>query len=91
MPKLIYVTNIISIPKWFSDEVNSSINKFLWSHKPARIQKNVLIQHYEKGWLRSIHFDTFVRTQKLVWIGLNDVQDSDSFFLYLESFLPKIK
>ena len=81
----------MSIPKWFSDEANAAIKTFLWKNGRARIQNDVLIKNYSEGGLRNIHFDTFVKTQKIMWIQrLVDKQNTFSF-AYLTSFLPKMK
>ena len=91
LPKLIYVTNIMTTSKQFTDEINVYMNNFIWDQKPARIQRNVLIQNYSEGCLLHLHYGTFIRTQKLMWVQrLNQIQNSFNY-AFLSQYLPTMK
>ena len=68
LPKLIYTTNIVWDPQWLLDEVNSMINQFMWGKGKPQIQSMVLIQDYTEGGLRHLHFNSFLKAQKIMWI-----------------------
>ena len=41
---------------------------FLWDSKPAKIKREILTMDYEKGGLKMIDLETFIKSLKICWI-----------------------
>ena len=56
-------------PKIFLTEVQNMFYNFVWSGKPDKIKRNVLINNYEDGGLRMPHLESFCLSLKMTWIN----------------------
>ena len=65
--KLNYCIMTLPTPEWFVKAVKAEISSFLWDDKPSKIKYSTAISNYEKGGIKLIDIDSFVRTQKAVW------------------------
>ena len=75
IPKFVYVSSLLTIPKGVIKELNQLIFKFLWKgvDKGARLS---VINDYQKSGLKMIHLETMGKSLRLVWLkrifGKND-------------------
>jgi hypothetical protein len=66
--KLLYVISSLSTPKWYVEEAQKMIFKFLWDDKVPRIKNSVVINTPEKGGLKIPNMECIVKSQKIAWV-----------------------
>ena len=86
LSKLNYCIMTLPTPEWFVKSVQKDINAFLWNDKPSKIKYSTAISTYADGGVKLTDFDSFVKTQKVLWAKrlLDDDQASTQ---YLQTFL----
>jgi hypothetical protein len=74
LPQLTYITNVTHVSKTFTDKVHRCIQNFMWNNKPPKIKNSTLIADIKHGGLKMPHFETMIKSQKIMWIKrlLND-------------------
>ena len=55
------------VPKWVISEIQKICFEFIWKGK-YRIKRLILYQGYNEGGLRMTNFDSFVKTQRVMWV-----------------------
>ena len=65
--KLIYISSLTPIPQGVIADLNRLTFDFLW-HGKDKIKREVTFLKYEKGGLKMIDFQLFIRTQRIMWI-----------------------
>jgi len=89
LSKLNYCIMTLPTPQWFVEAVQEEIISFLWSNKPPKIKYRTAIACHENGGLRLTDMDSFVKTQKAMWV--KRLQDTDQpASRYLQQFLKTI-
>jgi hypothetical protein len=66
--KIIYQCGVITIPPNFIQHINDIAFKFLWHNKPAKIKGKTIISDYNKGGLRMLDVESFLKAQKVMWV-----------------------
>ena len=64
--QLIYITNMISTPLDVVKQANTIFYTFLWNG-PNKIKQNTMIADYHQGGLKMPHFESIIKTQKIIW------------------------
>ena len=62
---------------------------FLWDSKPAKIKREILTMDYEKGGLKMIDLETFIKSLKICWI-ITMIESEDNGILK-SIYLSKLK
>ena len=65
---LVYSASNVQVPGEITDNVKGRLFRFLWKNKKDRIKRVGLYQDYDKGGLRMVDFETFVKSLRLAWI-----------------------
>ena len=65
VPKISYMTNIISLDAIKLKELNKKFFTFIWNGKD-KIKRSVLISNYDKGGLKMVHLESYIRAQKVI-------------------------
>ena len=69
LPKLVYVLSSLPDPnKQTIKRIETIMCDFLWDSEPAKIKKETLTMDYEKGGLKMIDLETFIKSLKICWI-----------------------
>jgi hypothetical protein len=66
--KIIYQCGVITSPPKFIEYINGIAFNFLWHNKPEKIKRKTIIADYEKGGLRMLDIDSFIKAQKVMWV-----------------------
>jgi hypothetical protein len=70
MPILIQSLTVLSNPSdKIINEIQNIFYSFLWSGKPDKIKRKVIIGQYEEGGLKMPHIESFCHRLKMVWIN----------------------
>ena len=68
LPKLVYVLSSLPDPtKTTIKKIETIMYDFIWDSKPARIKRDVLTMDYEKGGLKMIDLEIFMKSLKICW------------------------
>ena len=67
LSKFNYVSSLITVPKFILEEVERISFDFIWRGKD-RIKRKILYQDYEFGGLRMTNYETFIKTQRIMWL-----------------------
>ena len=65
---LVYSASNVQVPGEIIDNVKGRLFRFLWKNKKDRIKRVGLYQGYDKGGLRMVDVETFVKSLRLAWI-----------------------
>ena len=69
LPKLVYVLSSLPDPNIQTiKRIETIMYDFLWDSKPAKIKREILTMDYEKGGLKMIDLETFIKFLKICWI-----------------------
>ena len=86
LAKLNYCIMTLPTPEWFVKSVQRDINAFLWNDKPSKIKYSTAISTYADGGVKLTDFDSFVKTQKVLWAkSLLDADQASAH--YLQTFI----
>ncbi len=66
MSQLIFITNMINIPMNIIKRANSILYKFLWNG-PDKVKRQAMIANLAQGGLKMPHFESIIKTQKIMW------------------------
>ena len=61
VPKVVYVTSLMSIPKVIITELNHLLFKFLWNGTD-KVTRLSTINEYDRGGLKIIHLDCMIKS-----------------------------
>ena len=67
LSKLIYVVSSSAVPKWLLTEIHRICFDFIWNGKD-RIKRAIMYQDYERGGLKMMNFELFVKAQRVTWV-----------------------
>lgn len=67
LSKFNYVSSLITVPKLILEEVERISFDFIWCGKD-RIKRKILYQDYEFGGVRMTNYETFIKTQRVMWL-----------------------
>ncbi len=65
---LIHVSCVVSTPYRVINEINDTIQNFMWDGSTTKIALTTLIQNIENGGLKLCHFETKVKAIQLSWV-----------------------
>lgn len=68
LPKLLYIAGNLAVPEWFVKKVNDLMFKFLWNNGPDKVKRTTIISDIDNGGLKMIHFESMVKSQKVMWV-----------------------
>ena len=69
IPKLVYVLSSLPDPsKTTIKQIETIMYDFIWDSMPAKTKIDVLTMDYEKGGLKMIDLETFMKSLKICWI-----------------------
>jgi predicted DNA-binding antitoxin AbrB/MazE fold protein len=66
--KIIYQCNNLAVPEDFLKQLNQVAFQFIWSHKPEKVKRTVVVANYENGGLKMLDVVSFVEAQKVMWV-----------------------
>ena len=90
LPKLIYtLTSLPNPPKQTIKRIEKIIYDFIWNGKPEKIKRDTLTNSYEKGGLKMIDLETFIRSLKITWI--KRIIESDAKGILNKLYMQKLK
>ena len=67
VPKVVYVSSLMSIPKETIAELNRLLFKFLWNGTD-KVTRLSTINEYDKGRLKMIDLDCMIKSLRLAWL-----------------------
>ena len=67
VPKVIYVSSLMSIPKEIIAELNRLLLKFLWNGTD-KVTRLYTINEYDRGGLKMIDLDCIIKSLRLAWL-----------------------
>jgi hypothetical protein len=68
VPQLLYLGNVIHIPKYYLSKYNKIVTNFIWDNKPPKVKYTAMINSIENGGLALQDIDSKLRSMKLKWI-----------------------
>lgn len=83
LPKLNHL--FLALPNPSDDlikQLQTMCFNFLWSNRPDKIKRTVVIQDYENGGLRMIDIRTFMNALKITWIRRQLIAHKDCFEIH---------
>ena len=90
LPKLVYVLSSLPDPnKQTIKRIETIMYDFLWDSKPAKIKREILTMDYEKGGLKMIDLETFIKSLKICWI--KRMIESEDNGILKNIYLSKLK
>ena len=85
IPQLLYIGNVLHIPKKYIEKYNSIVMKFIWDNKPPKIKYKAMINNTENGGLGLQDLESKMKSIKIKWI--NKILDKEYFSPW--KLLPK--
>jgi hypothetical protein len=89
--KVIYQCGVMKSPEDFINNIIDTAYNFIWNYKPDKIKRNTLIAEYEKGGLKMLDIESFLKAQKAMWVKRLQTPDTASWkaapSFYLKEFL----
>jgi len=70
LSQIIHLLSVLPLPFEHKKEIESMCFEYLWSGKPHKVKKSVIIQDYKAGGIKMVDIDAMNQTQKLKWIKL---------------------
>jgi hypothetical protein len=93
MSKVLYQCGVLEIPPDFIDLINTLSYNFIWNNKPEKIKRLTLIADYEDGGKKMLDIDSFLKSQKIMWVKRLLSPDNASWkavpLLFMEALLGK--
>ena len=68
LPQILFLFNLIYVPKEILDQINKEFLNFLWRNKPPKIKKETIIGQLEDGGLKMIDVYNMHVAAKCSWI-----------------------
>jgi hypothetical protein len=68
VPQLLYLGNVIHIPKQYIEKYNQIITSFVWDNKPPKVKHKAMINSIENGGLCLQDIGSKLKSLKLKWI-----------------------
>lgn len=66
--KFALIASLLHIPETLIKKVNTIIYNFIWNGRSDKVKRKIIIQDYDKGGLKMINFDIYVKAAKCKWI-----------------------
>jgi hypothetical protein len=66
--KIIYQCGVFTSPPNFVEQINDIAYKFIWNNKPDKVKRMTIIADYEKGGLKMLDINSFLKAQKVMWV-----------------------
>ena len=66
--KLVHTMTIINMSKAQIHDIQKTLNRFIWSNKPARVKHSVLASSFEEGGLNSLDVECQYKALRIPWI-----------------------
>ena len=67
VPKVVYVSSLMSIPKEMIAEINSLLFKFLWNGTD-KVTRLTTINEYDRGGLKMIDLDCMIKSLRFAFL-----------------------
>ena len=67
IPKLMYRSSVIALPKGLVKEVNSILYGFIWNGK-GKVKRQVLISDLEKGGLKMLDIESMIKAKRVAFL-----------------------
>ena len=88
--KLVYVlSSLPDLTKQTIKRIETIGYDFLWDSKPAKIKRETLTMDYEKGGLKMMDLETFIKSLKICWI--KRMTESEDNGILKNIYLSKLK
>ena len=68
--QILYVMNMLFVPKWVIVKSEKILYDFLWNDKPAKIRRKTICAQIDKGGLKMVNIDIMIKSMKLSWLRL---------------------
>ena len=68
LPILVQSLSVLPNSQREVSDIQSLFFKFIWSDKPDKVKRNLLVQSYENGGLKMPHIQSFESALKMTWI-----------------------
>jgi hypothetical protein len=68
IPQLLYIGNVIHIPKEYIGKYQNIVTKFIWDNKPPKIKYKAMVNSTENGGLGLQDLECKMKSLKLKWI-----------------------
>ena len=69
MPKLTYVFSVLPTPDWkIIKMLKQKTFEFIWGNKRDKVKREVIIQQYDKGGLKMLDIEDYIKSIKISWI-----------------------
>ena len=86
VPQLLYLGNVIHIPKKYIDQYNKLVSEFKWDNKPPKIKYTTMINSQENGGFSLQDITCKLKSLKLKWISkIMDNKHNSPWKSYLNS------
>ena len=91
IPKLIYPLTVLPNPsKQIIQNITTQMFKFLWSNKPDKIKRDIIVLDYTLGGIRMTNLNYFINALKGCWIKrLIDKNNNGHWKIFYKSILEK--
>ena len=68
--QILYVMNMLFVPKWVIVKSEKILYNFLWNDKPEKIRRKTICAQIDKGGLKMVNIDIMIKSMKLSWLRL---------------------
>ena len=68
--QILYVMNMLFVPKWVIVKSEKILYNFLWNDKPEKIRRKTICAQIDKGGLKMVNIDIMIKSMKLLWLRL---------------------
>ena len=68
--QILYVMNMLFVPKWVIVKSEKILYNFLWNDKPEKIRRKTICAQIDKGGLKMVTIDIMIKSMKLSWLRL---------------------
>ena len=85
IPKFVYISSLLPIPKEFVKELNQILFNFLWKG-PGKVTRVLVINEDDKGGLKMTDVDSIVMSLRLAWYAFLVVMmdfGKGTFYVYI--------
>ena len=68
LPNITYLASNMIIPKDYLQKIKTKLYNFIWDGKRDRVKRDILSKNYEKGGLRMVDIEVYIKTTQVKWI-----------------------
>jgi hypothetical protein len=71
VPQLLYICSVLHMPKYYTEQYQKIISKFIWDNKPPKVKYKAMINSIENGGLNLQDISCKNKSLKINWIKKN--------------------